>query len=61
MCPDLHARYANADQDAAQQQSQAESMLTKGVDVLVLDPVDGKAAEAIVNKAKPQNVPVISY
>jgi D-xylose transport system substrate-binding protein len=60
-CPDCTLEYANADQDAAQQQSQAESMLTKGVDVLVLDPVDGKAAEAIVNKAKAQDVPVISY
>lgn len=60
-CPDCTLEYANADQDAAQQQSQAESMLTKGVDVLVLDPVDGKAAEAIVNKAKAQDVPVVSY
>ena len=60
-CPDCTLEYANADQDASQQQSQAESMLTKGVDVLVLDPVDGEAAEAIVNKAKAQDVPVISY
>jgi D-xylose transport system substrate-binding protein len=60
-CPDCTLDYANADQDAAQQQSQAESMLTKGVDVLVLDPVDGKAAQAIVNKAKSQDVPVVSY
>ncbi len=60
-CPDCTLDYANADQDASQQQSQAESMLTKGVDVLVLDPVDGKAAEAIVNKAKSQGVPVVSY
>lgn len=60
-CPDCELDYANADQDASQQQSQADSMLTKGVDVLVLDPVDGKAAEAIVNKAKSQDVPVVSY
>lgn len=61
ICPDCSLQYGNADQDASQQQSQAESMLTKGVDVLVLDPVDGKAAEAIVNKAKSQDVPVVSY
>jgi D-xylose transport system substrate-binding protein len=36
-------------------------MLTQGVDVLVLDPVDGKAAQAIVTKAKAQNIPVVSY
>jgi D-xylose transport system substrate-binding protein len=61
LCPDCKFLYANADQDADQQQSQAESMLTQGVDVMILDPVDGKAAEAIVNKAQGQGVPVVSY
>jgi D-xylose transport system substrate-binding protein len=61
LCPSCKLLYANSNQDAAQQQSQAESMLTQGAKVLVLDPVDGKAAQAIVNKAKSQNVPVVSY
>jgi D-xylose transport system substrate-binding protein len=61
LCSSCKLLYANANQDASQQQSQAESMLTQGVKVLVLDPVDGKAAQAIVNKAKSQNVPVVSY
>jgi D-xylose transport system substrate-binding protein len=61
LCASCKLLYANSNQDAAQQQSQAESMLTQGAKVLVLDPVDGKAAEAIVNKAKSQNVPVVSY
>jgi D-xylose transport system substrate-binding protein len=61
LCPDCKLLYANASQDASQQQSQADSMLTQGVDVLVLDPVDGKAAQAIVTKAKSQDVPVVSY
>lgn len=61
LCADCKLLYANANQDAAQQQSQAESMLTQGAKVLVLDPVDGKAAQAIVSKAKSQNVPVVSY
>jgi D-xylose transport system substrate-binding protein len=61
LCPDCKFLYANADQDAGQQQTQAESMLTQGVDVMILDPVDGKAAEAIVNKAQSQGVPVVSY
>ena len=61
LCPGCKLLYANSNQDAAQQQSQAESMLTQGAKVLVLDPVDGKAAQAIVNKAKSQNVPVVSY
>jgi D-xylose transport system substrate-binding protein len=61
LCPDCKVLYANADGDAAKQQQQAESMLTQGVKVLVLDPFDGVAAAAIVNEAKAQNVPVISY
>lgn len=61
LCDDCEVLYANADGDAAKQQQQAESMLTQGVDVLVLDPFDGKAAAAIVNQAKAKNIPVISY
>ena len=53
--------YSNADQDAAKQQTQAESALASGVKVLVLDPVDGAAAVSIVASANAQNVPVISY
>lgn len=61
LCPDCKVLYANADGDAAKQQQQAESMLEQGAKVLVLDPFDGVAAAAIVDKAKAQNVPVISY
>jgi D-xylose transport system substrate-binding protein len=61
LCADCTVLYANADGDAAKQQQQAESMLTQGVKVLVLDPFDGEAAAAIVAQAKQQNVPVISY
>jgi D-xylose transport system substrate-binding protein len=61
LCSGCTVLYANADGDAAKQQQQAESMLTQGVDVLVLDPFDGKAAAAIVNQAKAKDVPVLSY
>jgi D-xylose transport system substrate-binding protein len=53
--------YSNADQDAAAQKQQAESALAAGADVLVLDPVDSKAAASIVSSARAQQVPVISY
>ncbi|MBB5642976.1 sugar ABC transporter substrate-binding protein [Cryobacterium roopkundense] len=53
--------YANADQDAAKQLQQAESALTQGIAVLVLDPVDAAAAASIVASARSQDVPVISY
>lgn len=61
LCADCKVLYANADGDAAKQQQQAESMLTQGVKVMVLDPFDGEAAAAVVAEAKAKNVPVISY
>ena len=61
LCPDCKILYSNADQDAAKQQQQAEAALTQGVKVMVLDPVDGAAAAAIVKQANAKNVPVISY
>jgi D-xylose transport system substrate-binding protein len=61
LCPDCTVLYANADGDAAKQQQQAESMLTQGIKVLVLDPFDGVAAQSIVAEAQAKKVPVISY
>jgi D-xylose transport system substrate-binding protein len=61
LCADCKILYSNATQDAAKQQQQAESALAQGVDVIVLDPVDGAAAAAIVNEANAKKVPVISY
>ena len=58
---DYEVVYANADQDAAKQQQQAESALTEGIEVMVLDPVDGAAAASIVANAAAQDVPVIAY
>jgi len=61
LCPACQVLYGNADGDVAKQQQQAESMLTQGVRVLVLDPYDGVAAASIVALAKTRGVPVISY
>jgi len=61
LCPGCTVLYANADADPAKQQQQAQSMLTQGAQVLVLDPQDGKAAASIVAAAKQKNVPVVSY
>jgi len=43
LCPDCEFLYANANSDAAAQQQQADSMLSQGVNVLVVDPLDGVA------------------
>ncbi|GII97945.1 D-xylose transport system substrate-binding protein [Sediminihabitans luteus] len=52
---------ANADQDAAVQQEQAESMIARGVDLLVLDAVDTVAATSIVDAAERHGIPVVAY
>jgi D-xylose transport system substrate-binding protein len=61
LCSGCEILYSNADQDSAKQQQQAEAALTKGAKVLVLDPVDGKAAATIVAKAQQQGAKVLSY
>ncbi len=60
-CSDCQVIYSNADQDASKQQQQAEAALTQGASVLVLDPVDGKAAASVVASAKRSGVPVVAY
>ena len=61
LCPKCSVLYQNAQQDGAKQETQADSLLSQGVAVLILDAVDAKAAASIVAKAKEQHVPVISY
>src|SRR3979411_785188 len=61
LCADCQLLYSNAKQVAADQQTQAEAAITNGANVIVLDPVDGAAAAAIVTKAKAAKIPVISY
>jgi D-xylose transport system substrate-binding protein len=61
LCPDCSIEYSNADQDPAKQQQQAEAAVTKGVKVMVLDPVDAASAGAIVARAKQSQIPVVSY
>ena len=61
LCPDCKVIYENANQQADQQRSQAQSVLAQGTKVLVLDPVNGQTAGSIVQLATAKNVPVISY
>src|SRR5215213_6405676 len=60
-CPECEVIYFNAGGDAEKQQSQGEAALTKGAEVLVLDPMDSKSAAAIAERANAQGVPVLSY
>jgi D-xylose transport system substrate-binding protein len=50
-----------ANNDETLQNSQAENLLTEGVDVLVVVPHNGKTAATIVDAAHKAGVPVIAY
>jgi D-xylose transport system substrate-binding protein len=53
--------YLNAKQDATLQSQQIDTMITKKVDVLILDAVDFKAVANGVKKAKDAGIPVVAY
>ena len=50
-----------ADNKADKQANDVDNLLTQGVDVLVIAPHDATQAASMVDKAKGQGVPVISY
>jgi D-xylose transport system substrate-binding protein len=60
-CSGCEISYFNAGGDVEKQASQGEAALTQGAEVMVVDPMDSKAAAAIVEKAHAQEVPVVSY
>ena len=51
----------NADYDAVKQASQVENLISQGIDVLILVPIDSLAATAMVEKAHKAGIKVISY
>ena len=50
-----------ADNNSTRQANDVDNLLTQGVDVLVIAPQDATQAAAMVDRAKAQGVPVISY
>src|ERR1043165_215157 len=56
---ELNVQVANGSD--SEQIKQAENLLTKGVDVLIVAPHNGQIAASIVEAAHKQGVPVISY
>ncbi|HEX3360841.1 MAG TPA: substrate-binding domain-containing protein, partial [Solirubrobacterales bacterium] len=60
-CSGCTISYFNAGGDAEKQASQGEAALTQGAEVMVVDPMDSKAAAVIVEKAHAQEVPTVSY
>ena len=50
-----------ADNDAAKQQNQCENLISQGIDILIIAPVDGEQAKNIVEMAHSEDIPVIAY
>ncbi|RMI37702.1 substrate-binding domain-containing protein [Streptomyces triticirhizae] len=61
LCPDCTVDYNNASEDTNLQKQQFDAMLTGGVDVIILDPVDASATATWVEEAEAEGVPVIAY
>lgn len=61
LCSDCTIDYYNADQDEAKQAQQVESAIGKGAKVVVLDPVNGAGAGAMVKSAQDSGATVIAY
>ncbi|WP_181806116.1 substrate-binding domain-containing protein [Streptomyces shenzhenensis] len=61
LCGDCTVQHANARADVATQQQQADSMITRGVDAIVLVAVDARSISAAVRKAHQAGIPVIAY
>jgi ABC-type xylose transport system, periplasmic component len=57
----VKASIQNAQGDTSTFQTIADSMLTQGVNVLIIDSLDSASGTAVINKAKQQGVPVIDY
>ncbi|MBB5936051.1 substrate-binding domain-containing protein [Streptomyces zagrosensis] len=61
LCSACNVKYVNAKSDASVQQQQVDSMITKDVDVIILDSVDSKSIASSVEKAHEADIPVVAY
>lgn len=61
LCSDCVVEHVNAKGDVALQQEQMNSMITNGVDAIVLVPVDARSLGPSVTKAHEADIPVIAY
>lgn len=60
-CPACVYLTANAGGDAKTQAEQFQTMVDKGVDVIVLNAVSGETGEELVTRAVDEKIPVIAY
>nr|WP_246377402.1 substrate-binding domain-containing protein [Nocardioides ginsengisegetis] len=61
LCSDCNVTYYNADQDETKQSQQVDTAISDGASVIVLDPVNGAGAGAMVQSAQDSGAKVIAY
>ncbi|MGK5531621.1 substrate-binding domain-containing protein [Streptomyces sp. URMC 129] len=61
LCPACPVRTVNAQNSVAIQQQQVDSMITEGVDVLILDALDARAMRSAIERADEAGIPVVAY
>jgi len=61
VCPECELISHISDSDPVEQQNAVEQAITNGADVIVIMPVDTKAAAAIADNAKSKGIPVVAY
>ena len=61
LCDDCDISYSNATEDTTLQKQQFDAMLTQGVDVIILDPVDAAITDSWVDEAAAEGIPVVAY
>ncbi|MFV8184200.1 MULTISPECIES: substrate-binding domain-containing protein [unclassified Streptomyces] len=61
LCGDCSVQHANARSNVAIQREQMDSVITEGVDAILLVPVDARAMRPAVRQAAEADIPVISY
>ncbi|MEU9118844.1 substrate-binding domain-containing protein [Streptomyces sp. NPDC048506] len=61
LCLECKVDYGNAEQQVETQKRQFDALVKKGVKVIILDPVDAKAAKSWVDSAAKKGVQVVAY
>ena len=61
LCGDCKVKYSNAAQQSDTQKKQFDALITQGVKVIILDPVDYKATKSWVRQAEKKGVEVVAY
>lgn len=61
LCPECRVTSVNAGGDQSNQAAQLDELIAAGIDVLVLDPVNSAEAGPLVDTARDNGIPTISY